>query len=172
MIDDTNALPSLRDAPPPPLAEVRLRVVRRRNRRRGLRIAAVAAMAALLLVVRPGVRDRGVGELPLVALDAVAEGPAGVRPLGDGALVGPDERVVFFVRSSLDGTATLRELDGSAPVSVLPPWAIDSGESAIGGGTPMSWRPDRTVDRVRYELSVCAAPDRCSTDALDLRWAP
>lgn len=172
MIDDSSAFSSLRDAPPPPVAEVHRRVVRRRNRRRGFRIAAVACVAALVFVVRPGVRDRGVGELPLVALDAVAEGPTGVRPLADSAVVGPDERVVFFVRTSIGGTATLRERDGSAAVSVLQPWDVGAGESAVGGGTPMAWRPDRAVDRVRYELSVCAAPDRCSTDTLDLRWAP
>ena len=79
----------------PTLAEVRARSGASSSR--WLWGAGVAlAAAAMLWVGIPtddGVRDRGgAGQLE-VALSAVAEGPAGVRPLRSGDRVGPEEQV-------------------------------------------------------------------------------
>ncbi|MEZ4241095.1 MAG: hypothetical protein R3F59_34040 [Myxococcota bacterium] len=168
-------LQSLSTAPPPPVDRVRRRVSRRRTRRRVLGASLVAALAVGVgLVAAPGVRDRGVGDAPLVALSAVAQGPDGARPLADGAVVRPEERVVFFVRSSAAGDATLRE--GDAPLYPDPggTWALAAGESAPGGASPLAWRPDAPLaGPVRYRAEVCAEPGRrCGRATMTLRWAP
>jgi putative intracellular protease/amidase len=169
----TIELQRVREAEPPPVDRVRRRVARRRARRRV--IAAVSTMAVALLAIglatRPSVRDRGLAGVPQVALDAVAEGAGSPRALRDGDAVGAGERVVFFVRSSADGWATIREEGGA----VVDQWPIRAGESAVGGETPQSWRPDRPLGALRYELEVCPERERasgCGSAGMTLRWAP
>jgi hypothetical protein len=171
----------LASAPPPPLARVYARARRRRLAQGAAGvIGAMAVAAGVLLGLQPGEggRDRGVGRLPLVSLEAVAEGPqGGARPLPDGGSVGAAERVVFFVRSSAPGEALLRE-HGPAGTAVVWPaeggWALPAGEHAPGGDQPLSWRPDGGAGKYRYELRVCPEPGArdCATSWLELVWTP
>ncbi|MEQ1567855.1 MAG: hypothetical protein ABMA64_19605 [Myxococcota bacterium] len=168
---------TLREAPPPPIHQVRRRVERRAARRRWLAggVGAVGAVALGWVALEPGVRDRGFGGSPDVALEAVAEGGAAPRPLADGAAVGPDERVVFFVRSTQAGYAWVREAGSTAVYPLSGTWSIEAGETAVGGTSPQAWRPDGALGALRYELVVCPDPtpsERCSRDALTLRWGP
>lgn len=161
---------NLREAAPPPIDRVRRRVRRRVARRALFRVAALVCVVATVGVGVVGGRDRGgAGTVPLVAIDAVAEGASGPRGLADGAEVGPDERVVFFVRSSIDGVAEVRE----GPDTVVLSWPIAAGDNAVGGATPLSWRPDGPLGVQRYEVTVCpteGATTGCASDGLTLRW--
>jgi hypothetical protein len=170
----------LSSASPPPLAQVYARARRRRIGRLAQgAVGALAVAAAALLALQPGEgRDRGMGHLPLVELEAVAEGPQGsARPLSGGGSVGPSERVVFFARSSGPGEALLREHGPAGAVVVWPAagsWALAAGEQAPGGEQPLSWRPDGGPGAYRYELRVCPEPGStdCATSWLELVWAP
>lgn len=112
-------------------------------------------------------RGAGAGAVP-VLLRAVAEGPAGVRPLSDGDEVGVDEKVVFEVEAGVGGQAQLWEED----VRVWPPqgsWKIATGRSLPGDGGPVAWRAD-TPGEHRYVARLCPAPGRCGEATLTLRW--
>jgi hypothetical protein len=144
---------------------------RRRPATRAGWVAAIAVAAAVLLglQVAPTVRDRGVTGLaePAVRLEAVAEGPTGLRPLRAGDAVGPDERVLFRVHASAAGALTLRE-DDAATVWDGP---VQAGAFTPGGDALLSWRPDTGSGPRTYTATLCVA-DRCDTDGLTLRWLP
>jgi hypothetical protein len=167
-------------AAPPPIDRVRRRVARRKAVRGAVAVGAPLAGIAVVgvLVVGQGdggVRDRGTdvaGGAPLVGLDAVADGPGGPRPLADGVALGPDDRVVFFVRTSADGEATIREI-GRSSVVVYPPtgtWSVRAGDNVPGGGSPLAWRTDQGAGTVQYVVEVCASGGACATDAMTVRW--
>lgn len=177
------SLESLRQATPPPIDRVYARIRKRRTVRMIAASATSVLTAALLLVMftpsAPGLRDRGMSRAPHVAIEAVAEGGARApRPLREGGVIAPDERVLFIVRSSLPGEAVLTEHDASGPSVVWPAsgsWRIE-GEAIPGGNTPLSWRPDRGPGRYRYEATVCpgdsAVLGECGHAELELLWAP
>lgn len=168
-------LAPLRDAAPPPIERVRRRASRRRARRRALAVGALVGVALLgVVAARPSTtRDRGVAGAPLVSLEAVADGPRGPRPLADGGAVGPDEQVVFFVRSDRPGWAEVREEGTLVWPASGQSWAVVAGENVPGGGSPVAWRPDRPADALRYEARVCDDPEaaRCGVAGLTLRWS-
>lgn len=180
MMEEPSFAP-LREAPPPPIDRVYARVRRRRLAKAAAgSLASVAVAAAVLLALVPAsTRDRGLSGAPLVGIDAVAlrEGYA-LRPLADGATVSREERVVFMVRTSEAGTATLTEHGLAGEVVVWPSsgmWQVDGGEQTPGGSSPLSWRPDGGPGQYRYEASVCSAPDAqgaCGHASLHLVWAP
>lgn len=174
-------LSALRDRPAPPVTAVRDRL---RSRRRARAAAAgLATGAALLLAVgvasRPGQRDRGFGAVGKVRLDAVVEGPAGARPL-DGRPVGPDERLVFAVRSDRPVAVVLHEVAAGGDTVVWPAagtWWVE-GAAWVGGEAPQAWRPDGAVGEARYLVVACpdaaalATGRGCARDEVVVRFAP
>lgn len=169
----------------PTLAQVRARARRRRWRppvaAAGIALAATALFA--LSTPDPTGRNKGVAALPdgAVRLEAVAEGPDGLRALdGPDATVAPDERVIFRVHAAHPGRVWLREgTDADAPL-VLAPVTVAPGAHSPGGTRPQSWRPDTRRERATYQAVLCPpgagsdgpdVPAGCAVATLPLRWA-
>lgn len=163
--DDVEAEPAAAPDPIPPANNSRYWI--------GL-VVAVAAVLLLVPLLRPDpYRNKGEGVVTArVTLEAVAEGPTGNRPLSAGALVRPDERVVFFVTATEPGVLRLTEgttdLLGAA-------WRVDAGRHAPGGDPPLSYRPDTPIDGATYGVEWC--PDSaafgtsaCVSDGMALQW--
>ena len=156
----------------PTLADVRARKGGFEGRRLwGAGLALAAAVALWVgLPTGEGVRDRGGPASLSVELTAVAEGPAGVRPVHSGDRVGADEQVVFWIRASGEGTLALTE-DGSR---VYPAggevWTARAGEQVLGGAEPMAYRAD-VAGPHRYAVELCDPANRCVRHELDLEWA-
>lgn len=157
----------------PTLAEVRARA--EPTSRRWLWGAGLAVAAAALLVVgmptESGIRDRGGPAGPSVRLSAVAEGPAGVRPVRSGARIGPDEQVVFWVQASGEGSLTLTE-DGSHRVYPTGSgvWSAIPGDQVLGDEQPLAFRPEQ-VGPHTYTVELCDPSRRCVRHQLALEWA-
>ena len=133
---------------------------------------AAAAVAVFAVSLPDDFRNKGLGSGPIstVQLNAVAEGPDGIRPLADGATVRAGEWVVFQADASVAGTLTLSE--GSTPLG--PSWAVDSpGAHFFGGITPLAYRPDEGEPSGprRYVVELCSDETGCVSADLTLSWA-
>ncbi|MEM6930748.1 MAG: hypothetical protein AAF602_27690 [Myxococcota bacterium] len=139
---------------------------RRRTRRLATGLAAAAGLVLVALSTRaapdPTVRERGATADPWVHLQAAAEGPDGVRPLGAAATLDPDEAVVFRVETNRRGDLQLVDDEG-API--WPPagrsWSVEAGEHYIGDDTPLSWTPDTDPTRERRVTATFCVDERC-----------
>ena len=149
-----------------------IRVPRRANRwiwgAAGL--LAASALAWLAMPVDE-VRSRGAGALPAgsVVLNAVAEGPEGLRPISDGR-VAADERVVFWVTARVPGAIVITEDGSGAVFPTSGTWQVDAGEHAPGGQQPLTWRPDDNGGNHAYLVELCDANGACAADTLNLAW--
>ena len=164
-------------APPPPSMERALARVRadRAPPRRWVWAAPAALAAATLLAVvglPESARNKGAAAPPAVHLEAAAEGPAGVRPLSDGAAVGPDERVIFRAEAGGEGWLSITDESGGALLS-----ARGAGRHVVGGDAPRSYRPDGAAAEGTYRAVLCrdGPPDAtlradCGVSELTLRW--
>ena len=143
-------------------------------------VLALAAAAALVVMIQPSDEQRNKGVPPTsivtVSLSAVAEGPAGARPLSEGALVQPGEWVVF--QASVDASGELRLYEDGVRVSLQQqPWRVGPGAHFAGPDSPVAYRPDAVGagGLRRYTLELCAGQpgerSSCHTDTLTLRWA-
>lgn len=151
-------------------AEVAALARRRVRRRRGLAagIAVLAAASALLVPEAPGLRARGVGAAMPVSIEALAEGPSGLRPLRDGDLVRADERVVFRLDASGPGDLSLAEADGARIWPLDGRWTVAAGRWFLGD-PPLAWAAHgrRTV-----VASLCDDRGDCSRATFTLTFAP
>lgn len=146
----------------------------------GLLAAALALLAIgapRLLSSTNTTRDRavmGTQATAVVQLAAAAEGPTGLRPLQDGARVGPDEWVVFRTNTDTTGTLTLTERTPAGTQRIYPTaghaWTVEAGAHLPGGDAPISWRPDQGGGARTYTVELCPARGDCVQDQLTLHW--
>ena len=119
------------------IAIARSRAQRRRVVRRGAAgVAAVAAVAVAVVGGRawlqgPEMRTRGGSPPPPVRIEAIAEGPVGARPVGDGARLGAEEALVVRVIAGGEGLLSV-EADGGS--------AVARGRDRRAGGQPLDRR--------------------------------
>jgi hypothetical protein len=123
-----------------------------------------------LAAPRETTRPRGVGGAPLVGIEAVAEGPAGLRPLADGGELRAGERVVFRVTAGGPGALTVAEQGGAR---IWPPsgaWAVEGGVHWLGD-PPMAWTPDHP-GRATVVAELCGAGGACERASFTVDSAP
>lgn len=160
-------------------ASVLARAARRARRRRILRAAAGAgaALVGAWLVFAPsdGMRPRGHASMPAsVYIEAVAEGPAGHRPLHQGATCHADEQVVFRITTSTAGRLTVRDGD----VLIWPssgPWEVGAGRHYLGhADQPLAWTPDGDGGAGEHQIvaELCPPDAPCVQDRFTVGWRP
>lgn len=139
---------------------------------------AVGLAAAWLLAPRVPPQDllraRGGGSTDAdLVLRAVAEGGGAPRKLTDGALVGPDEQVVFEVETGAEGELVVDEV-GERTTRVWPvgaTWEVDAGRHFVGGAHALAWRADEPGLH-QYMATFCpSSGGPCTTTSLTLRWS-
>lgn len=135
-------------------------------------VRASGLLAALLLagLLPSGWRARGgAGFGADVVLEAAAEGPQGLRRLGDGAVIAPDERVVFRVSASRRGSLHIVDDAGRLVFPVQGTWWVGPGTVTAGGSHALSWRPEAAGPVTLHAvLCVDASRTACVEDLLHL----
>ena len=156
-------------------------VHRRRRRRRLVATATIAAALGLVWIgIRPGsadtVRPRGNGAVaPAVGVQAVAEGPAGPRPITSGATLAPGEAVVFRIATSGPGILTLATSEGEPIWPTTGQWRVDGGEHFVGSDRPLAWTPDVVrpgPHGVVATLCPEVDPGPCASASFAVQWSP
>lgn len=177
-------------------ADVLAKAAEQRRKPAGYRapVAGILALAAAtVLWVNVGVdnspedqrfRGSGVeGAMGSVHLEAAAEGPSGLRALADGADVSAIESALFQVTTTSAGYLVVFEANPTGLTQVWPDdggsWQAPAGQHAVGGATPLGWRPDDGAGRRVYEVWLCEAPvddgadlvdGNCAVDRIVLNW--
>jgi hypothetical protein len=152
--------------------------------RAGIALAAVLALAVGGLLLRPPSSDltaRGIEpSTASIELGWLVEG-LGVKRAAD-PRIGPDEAVIFKIRTTSAGWICLDERVGGEwsrifPVGDAAPWRIDPGVQLIGDGEVIqSFRSDHGPGERDYRVLQDPADPACSAPVASsrarLQWLP